>query len=132
MSHLPTSFLLSSSGLYYWLKDRVNAACKRIHRGKKRYQTDPTLSPHLSVKVFPSLWCDLFSLSALSLRLVVVYREEPTQLSRLLSHGSVGLPEEPVHPAVADGLCVCGERPHHKLHSALHLHPLADQQAAIS
>ncbi|TKS67435.1 1-acyl-sn-glycerol-3-phosphate acyltransferase gamma [Collichthys lucidus] len=39
--------------------------------------------------------------------LVVVYREEPTQLSRLLSHGSVGLPEEPVHPAVADGLCVC-------------------------
>lgn len=66
------------------------------------------------------------------LRLVVVYREEPTQPSRLLSHGSAGLPEEPVHLAVADGLCVCGERPHYKLHSAVHLHPLADQQAALS
>lgn len=65
------------------------------------------------------------------LRLVVVYREEPTQLSRLLSHGSAGLPEEPIYPAVADGLCVCGERPHHKLHPALHLHPLADQQTAL-
>lgn len=67
-----------------------------------------------------------------SLRLVVVYRKEPTQLSRLLSHGAAGLPEEPVHSAAADGLCVRGERPHHKLHSALHLYPLAHQQAALS
>lgn len=61
-----------------------------------------------------------------------MYREELSQLSRLVSHGSAGLPEEPVHPAAADGLCVCGEWPHHKLHSALHLRPLADQQAAVS
>lgn len=65
------------------------------------------------------------------LRLVVVYSEELCQLSRLVSHGSAGLPEEPVHPAAADGLCVRGEWPHHKLHSALHLRPVADQQAAV-
>lgn len=61
-----------------------------------------------------------------------MYREEPTPLSRLLSHGSAGLPEESVHPAVADGLRVRGERPHHKLHSAVHLRPLANQQTALS
>lgn len=61
-----------------------------------------------------------------------MYREEPPQLSGLLSHGSSGLPEEPVHPAAADGLCVRGQRPHHKLHPALHLRPVAYQQAALS
>lgn len=61
-----------------------------------------------------------------------MYRKELTPPSRLLSYGSDGLREEPVHPAAADGLCVCGERPHHKLHSALHLRPLADKQAALS
>lgn len=80
------------------------------------------LSTYFSPKSFWSL---------LSFRLVIVYREEPTPLSRLLSHGSAGLPEEPVHPAVADGLCVRGERPHHKLHPALHMHSLADQQTTL-
>lgn len=67
-----------------------------------------------------------------SFRLVVVYKVGPTQLSRLLSNGSADVPEEPVYPAVADGLCVCGEWPHHKFHPALHLRPVADQQAALS
>lgn len=51
--------------------------------------------------------------------------------TRLLCHGSAGLPEEPVHPAAAGGLRVCGQRPHHQLHSALHVCPLAHQQAAL-
>lgn len=82
-----------------------------------------------------SQWTRLFALRPVflpSIRLVIVYREEPTPLSRLLSHGSAGLPEESVHPAVADGLRVRGERPHHKFHSAVHLRPLADQQTALS
>ena len=51
--------------------------------------------------------------------------------TRLLSHGAASLPEEPVRPAAVDGLCVCGERPHHQLHPAVHLRPLARQPAAL-
>ena len=52
-------------------------------------------------------------------------------LPGLHHHGSANLPEEPLHPAAADGLRVRRERPHHQLHPALHLCPLALQQAAV-